>query len=280
MKKLKKLIESNNIPRLMFFIGEEQALKDIYISRIAKVLNLPVKYNTNNRMGGLFKTPAIYVLSELEDVEDDYCIISLDSIDERTKLYKENKDKIYKFNRLSTAELIQYITTNYSLTEQQANDLAIVCRNNFSAIRKELHKFENYPEQDYKQFRKTIYIAPPKDVMFLLVESILTKNMKTLPVYLSYCEQSGESNMAILKALYSNARNTLQVQTTNGDLEKNTGLSKGQIYYAKQRVGFFTDTELIDMLKLINSLMVKVQEGVLDEAIILKYFLCNIYKKD
>ncbi len=77
--------------------------------------------------------------------------------------------------------------------------------------------------------------------------------------------------------MYNNFRTILLIQSCkSNDIEKTTGLTNGQVYYNKDKVGYYTIGELVNALKTIQKTEEGIKTGKIDEQISVDYVLCNI----
>ena len=90
-------------------------------------------------------------------------------------------------------------------------------------------------------------------------------------------KQNGESNIKLLSLLYNNFRTILLIQSCkSNDICKTTGLSNGQVYYNKDKTGYYRIGELVKALKIIQKTEEGIKTGKIDESISIEYFLVNI----
>ena len=77
--------------------------------------------------------------------------------------------------------------------------------------------------------------------------------------------------------MYNNFRTILLIQSCkSNDIEKTTGLTNRQVYYNKDKVGYYTIGELVNALKTIQKTEEGIKTGKIDEQISVDYVLCNI----
>lgn len=90
---------------------------------------------------------------------------------------------------------------------------------------------------------------------------------------------NNEPKLVILSNLFNSARITYQVQSFPGigDIYQCTGLSSGQIYGCKHRLYAYTNTELIELMKLVQSIECNIKKGKISEEISIEYLLVNIF---
>ena len=83
--------------------------------------------------------------------------------------------------------------------------------------------------------------------------------------------------MKLLSLLYNNIKIILLIQScTSNDICKTTGLQNNQVYYNKDKINYYTISELVKALKLIQKTEEGIKTGLIDEEISIDYILCNI----
>lgn len=87
----------------------------------------------------------------------------------------------------------------------------------------------------------------------------------------------GESNIKLLSLLYNNFKIILLIQSCkSSDICKTTGLQNNQVYYNKDKTGYYSIGELVNALKIIQKTEEGIKTGKIDEQISIDYVLTNI----
>ena len=305
---VKVQIKNKTIQPYYIFAGDEIEIQRIYINKIAEVLGYEVvRVNciadiwSSIITPSLFDTPCVYVVRDDKDLLQDETlqrqiesnklngnvIINLiTTVDKRTKWYKSNSDKIVLFERLSDEVLVKYVQREITLNKRNCERLIAICENDYSRILLEIAKIKSFitflPECDcnkvFEQFVEdgTIY-TPPKDAIFELVDAILKRQVNKVYDLLQQCYSIGEANMVILSVLYNNAKQVLQVQACDSDdIAKATGLTPWQIKCAKEKCGYYSISQLVDMLKLIQKIQKGIITGQVEDGMSVEWLLSNI----
>ena len=305
---VKTQIKNKAIQSYYIFAGDEVEIQRIYINKIAEVLGYPVVRAdciadiwANIVTPALLDTPCVYVVRDDKDLLQDetlqrqiennklngnVVINLITTIDKRTKWYKANSDKIVLFERLSDEVLTKYIQREITLNKRNCERLIAICENDFSRILLEIAKIKSFitflPESDcnktFEAFVEdgTIYV-PPSDAIFSLVDAILKRQVNLVYNLLSQCYEIGEANMVILSVLYNNAKQVLQVQACESeDIAKSTGLTPWQIKCAKDKCGYYSVSQLVDMLKLIQKTQKGIITGQVEDSMSVEWLLSNI----
>ncbi len=304
---VKQQIQKKEPQHFYIFVGEEVAVMDIYINKIAECINVKPtradsvadimsKLTTNS----FLSVPQCYVIREdkefiksdaVQDFVDDkiqdknIVILCFYSLDKRTKFYKAYTDSIVNFERLNEQITSKYIHKEIELSERSTRMLIEICENDLSRIYLEIDKIKTYSECNKLTYEAsltelinagTIY-EPPYDAIFDFVDAVLRKKVKLAYNLYRQCQDIGEANITLLSVLYSNAKALLQVQScTSKDIAKSTGLTGFQIKLAKERMGHYKNRELVDMMKLIQKVERSIKTGEIEDAISIEYVLVNV----
>ena len=300
VKDLKTKIKTNNIPHFLIFTGEEIRVARIYINKIASTLNLPLIYSENVEevYKAITKTSfitnnACYVVLEDNDIignekallavkeklKNNILILQYDKLDKRSKFYKQND--ICDFEKLDSDILLKYVQRDCNLTFNNCKRLIDLCENNYSRILLEIDKINSYGLEPNTSFQilldeGTIY-QPPFDAIFDFVNAVLRKQLNSSFKLLEISYNSGCNTLSLLSALYINTKQVIQVQTCqSNDVAKNTGLTSWQIKCAKDKCGYYTVDQLLNILKLINEMEQKIKLGLIEESIAISSLLVDI----
>ena len=308
---LKAQIQSGNLDNFYIFTGEEWYTQRLYLKQISKqfdgrmnsIDDAQTLYKKLSRRS-IFERPSLYVLRDDAEIiknpdiidrlracaDKNVIILVLSNVDKRTKLYKMYKDSFVEFSLLERAVLKRHIAINIKLTNKHVDKLIDVCEGNYGRILLEIDKIKRYaqsfPEEfddvDFDEYFErllkdgTIY-QPPYDAIFDFVDDVLMHDVKAVYESLDNCKRIGESTLALLSVLYTNAKHVLQVQSYDGDnLEKATGLTAMQIKFAKRRCNIYRTGDLVYMLQLIHEIEVGIKIGKIEESLAMDYLLVHI----
>lgn len=309
---IKKQIREKSFDKFYIFTGPEQYAQKVYINKMADSTGYSVMYadsissiysKLHNRT--MIAKPFIYVLLDDKSIlssdnlqaeitankltTDDIIVLILTSVDKRTKFYKLFKDKMIDFEHMKPLILKKYIKKEVDLSDSRCASLADICDCDLGRIYLELDKIKRYKISCNEDITKptmtddlaydhlikdgTIYV-PPKDAIFDFVDAVLRRQIKLTYNLLEQCYAVGEANMVLLSVLYTNIKQTLQVQSCySTDVVKSTGLTAWQVKCAKERMGNYTNGELVYMLKLIRDIEKKIKTGIIEDPISVNLFL-------
>ena len=296
------------------FTGTEWEVQKIYINQIAKIRGARVERidtvggsisklkNSNNKL--LDAQPIVFVVRDDKELlqseelfsnvkqmmvrSNNILILLLTNVDKRLKFYKTNKDSIVEFESLSDKILTKYIKQHIDLSDKNCQTLIDICEHDYCRILLEIDKITMYdeaghmtPTSENDAFETlikdgTIY-EPPYDAIFDLVDMILKGKVNKSFDLLEQSYAVGEATMVMLSVLYTNAKHVLQVQSCGSkDIAKTTGLTGWQIKNAKERTGYYSNDELIDMLRLIQKVESGIKRGLIDDEIAMQYVMVNV----
>lgn len=308
---LKNHIKLKTLPTFLIFSGDEWKVQQIYINQIAKVTGK--KCVRIDSIGEIFqklsnrsfvKESVIYIVRDDKELMqneklqqriekvlgDNILILLLTNVDKRTKFFKSYKASICDFERLSDKMLEKYALKQISLSKRNLERLIEICEHDYGRMLLEIDKMQTYmfaadiegydmdADEAFTDLVKagTIHV-PAKDAIFDFVDEVLNRHCNNSFQLLQECYDVGEATMVMLSVLYNNAKAVLQVQTCKtSDISKTTGLTGWQIKNAKPHLHKYTDTELVDMLKLIQECESGIKTGRIEEQFVMQYILARI----
>lgn len=309
---VKTQIKNKKLQPYYIFAGDEIEIQRIYINKIAEVSGLEVVRAdciadvwSSIITPTLFDTPCVYVVRDDKDLQTDILSTQIErnnlngnivinlitTVDKRTKWYKSNSDKIVLFERLSDEVLTKYIQREVTLNKRNCERLIAICENDYSRILLEIDKIKRYlmavenkveGQSRYdtafeKLVEDGIISVPPQDAIFDLVDAILKRQINKVFDLLEQCYAVGEANMVILSVLYNNAKQVLQVQACeSSDIVKSTGLTSWQVKCAKDKCGNYSNGELVNILKQIQTIQKGIITGQIEDEMSVPYLLVNI----
>jgi len=309
---VKQQIQKKEPQHFYIFVGEEVAVMDIYINKIAECINVkPTRADTvadimpKLSANSFLSVPQCYVIREdkefiksdaVQDFFDEkiqnknIVILCFYSLDKRTKFYKAYTDSIVNFERLNEQILSKYVHKEIDLSERNTRTLIEICEYDLSRIYLEIDKIyqlAGYFQRAYNMVsydkvfeilvEEGVIYEPPYDAIFDFVDAVLKRKPKLAYNLYQQCQAIGEANMTLLSVLYSNTKAVLQVQSCpSKDIAKSTGLTGFQIKLAKEKCGIYKNRELVDMMKLIQKVERSIKTGEIEDAVSIEYILVNV----
>lgn len=306
ISQIKNHIQSGKFNSIYYFIGEEYQIIKLYIDKIVEKSNT-VKTNVDSieevaselkKGSNLFDSPKCFVVRNDEIILNNpdilnklakiigknLIIFTFNSIDKRSKFYKNYKNDIVEFNKVNEYVLIKWIMgiKNVNLTEQNIKRLLEICEYNYGRVLIEINKLQNYIHDMNKGLDELItdgiIYKYPEDCVFKLVDAILTRNILESYKLYNQCKAYGEANLVIISNLFNSAKQVLQVQACeDDDVAKVTGLTSVQIWSANKKINHYSIRELINIMKISEEAEYRIKIGTLDEDIAIDYILAKIF---
>lgn len=310
---VKAQIKSKNLSPLYIFTGDEIAVMNIYIKKIAEALDTNVVraetfleiYKKISKPSSLQEKCVYVVRDDMDIMTDekihkvldnpswkDIVILVFTTVDKRLKFAKTYKDTICEFEPLKPEILKKYIKKEIDLSDTNCQKLIDICEGSYSRILLEIDKIKKYadgvhpvkgdanPDCYFNKLLKSkaIYI-PSNDTVFDWCNLVMSrKDIDKIFETAIDCADGGKKVFEMLGALYNNIKQTLQVQSCHSkDVAKITGLTGWQIQNVKSYIGNYTDGELVYAMKLIRQCEVDIKTGNIEDInTIVPYILVSI----
>ena len=309
---LRNRLSKGKVQNFYIFLGDDPAMIEIFINQIAKLTNSKIiKPETIKSVYSTLSQPSLFDACKLFVVSDDkdflkeekawesietdlglnYLIVKYTEKDERLKFFRQLKEEIVYFNKLTPERLCAFIFGRVKMSEGIATKLISICDNSYSRISLELDKLEAYLEAggDVNSFLNTLYIAP-KDKVESQTNNLATALLKSQPgntfnVLEGIKMTSKEPRADVLYAitlLYNYFRNALQIQLVSSKEPYKAGLPQ---HYLKQLIGkldAYSVLELVDALKIIREVEKGIKRGMffgMDDFMPLRYICVQVLKK-
>lgn len=308
---LKSHIKQGKFDKFYIFTGPELFVRSAYIQQISKVRDItPRTFETFSEISRYANTLSLLQKSSIYVIIDDMSILSDDSLqsvlersdtfrndtiifvfnvlDKRNKFYKRFKDHVIEFEYLQSSILRGYIKKDLKLSDRGCDYLIDVCEQDYSRIRLEIDKILNFSKitgrTDYDKIlveflnNGTIYV-PPKDAIFDFVDAVLKKKKKLAYELLEDCKDIGEPSLVILSVMFSNAKQTLQVQSYTGSAKITdvAGITPFQAKLASARKDIYTDEQLVNLMTIVRDAEVGIKSGSVEEPIAVEYVLARFW---
>lgn len=302
---LQNQIKSNQLNNIYIFTGDEIAVQKIYINKIAQTSNLEIQYVDNLKsiynklnINDMFNSKKLYIIIDDNDfikeeklwnsinTNNNIIIFKFNTLDKRSKFYKQFESKLVEFDKLSDEILIKYIHKELpSLSNKNCLELIKICNNNYNQILLEIDKIKNIDDarlNDYNDIFEYLdncgaFHKEISDITFEFIEKVLKRQYNNVLDLRKKLIQIGESNIKLLSLLYTNFKTVLLIQSCNSnDICKTTGLQYYQVKYNQDKLNYYSIGELVNALKIIQKTEEGIKTGKIDEDISIDYVLCNI----
>lgn len=291
------------VPNLLVFTGSEYAIIELYINQICSQLNL----NRQNisRVDQVIKPHGIInILGDKKlyicryDVDftkkenlwngintklgSNYLILILSSVDNRSKFSKQFSHNIVEFNEqpVNTVEIM--LQNKIKLTKPNLQRLMLGCKYNYSKIVLEIEKIKTLSkvrniseDAAYELLLTDGTICEAQDTKLQeFIDSVMNKNPRCFSLYRALINNN-ESNLTMIAWLYNAVRNQLSVQTVVNPNTETTGLNYFFIKECLGRKNIYTNSELVNFLKLIKYCEQGIKNGNMEEQNSVNYILVN-----
>jgi len=308
---LKKSLDSGELSNLYVFTGEEYTILNIYIDKVCSFFDTVKRsdsvlsiYKSLSARSLIQTGKQVFVVRDDKEfltsetiwadlmkrlkARNATLVVKYSSIDARSKFNKHFDEYITVFDRLSDRVLLKYIYKDITLSQENANTLMNACNGDYGRILLEINKIQNVMEY-YKlsandAFKMclnahAIYIEPEGQV-FDLVDSILTRNYRSVYKMLAESRRRGDNELYVFSLLHNNVKTILQIQTfgnsDNKKLIQATGLTQYQINTCSKYLNRYTCEELIRFMKYIKYCDKSIKDGTMQSDFALDYLLVNV----
>lgn len=297
LQNLQAEILSKSTKNLYIFVGDEPVIEKLYINKIADSKNVDIEYLYSYKdlpqNGLILLENKLYVILYDDEIlsqesfwmsllEANHTIIlKFISLDGRSKFFKQFEDNIVIFDTLPKEIAINHLQEALALDAIDCGKL-LSYSNSYTQALLEADKILNYkntiltPTRIFFEldeggaFHKYV-----EDDIFKFIDSILLRDKKTTVKL--YAQQKDENCIKLIALLYNSFKTVLLIQSCkSNDISKTTGLSSAQIYYNKDKINYYNSSELVDILRLLQKVDVKIKTGEMDSDIALDYLLVNI----
>lgn len=222
---------------------------------------------------------------------DNIVIMLYSDIDKRSKFYKHSQDRIVVFDALTDENLKREIQKRVALSDKNCDILIDICEHNLGIILNEIDKIGKYrdnyndgnsnevePNQVFEWLLDdgTIH-QPARDCIWDFVDAVLMRKKKLAFGLMEEAVEFGNPTLTLISVLYKDTKQLLQVQgCQSSDVSKSTGLSGWDIKRAKGRIHKYSNRELINAMRVIQSVEKGIKSGAIEDSMALDYILVNV----
>ena len=311
---LKNQIMKNCLTNVYIFVGEEIGIMNIYLSQMAKTLNMPVTRAesvasiyaecTSKSMFG--NTTGFYVIRNDKDITKEekayqslskeigknVIVLLYDKIDSRLKFGKFFKDQTITFEKLAPNVLKSYVKKACpGLSDKNCEHLIELCNGSYDLCMLEIDKILHYQEttydrDDYKDsvdhcfdvlLKSGVIYQPEESDVFKWTAAVCNRNRKEAFKLERVLRDNGTQSINMLGTLYNSMKSVMLIQCCTGQhVCEITGLDNRQVYFNKKYVGKYKTGELVRNVKLISRVVDGIKNGLYDDTYATRFVLCNI----
>lgn len=309
LRELKEQIVKKRINKFYLFTGEEVAIMDIYIQKIAASSGLNLKrveslaaIFSKLQNNSILSKSSCFVIRDDKDFlvqeniwpgitsgvtqGDNIIILVYTRLDKRGKFYKQCSDSIVEFEKLAPEVLAKYIQKEIGLPPKQGEELAEVCDFDYSRILLECDKLKHFStarkcsisDAYSAAISEKIIHTSPKDVIFDFVDAICKRNVGKVYLLMKDLLAIGESPLAVISVLYNNMRAMLLLRGAGEapNISDRTGLTPFQVKLAKEKGNNYSIEELTRAIRIIRETERGIKIGKIDAESSIDYILCNV----
>ena len=224
-----------------------------------------------------------------KDIGKNTIVLLYDKLDGRSKLNKAFKDNIVVFEKLAPNVMKSYIKKEIDLSDSNIDTLMELCNGNYDMCMLEVDKIKDFKEITLHSADKcfeqlladgTIYQPEESDV-FKLVEAVMNRNALLSYKLEDTLREKGTSSVTMLGVLYTAFKSTLLIQCCpkGSNIAEVTGLDNGQIYFNKKYVGHYSNSELVNAIKLGCKVVEGIKSGWIEDEYATRYFIVKVLLK-
>jgi len=290
---LKRELSGGKLRNLYIFVGDERGMMDLYARKIGSNVVKANKFTEIiPKLTGvmLFKQKSTYMIRDDDDlVKQDIDLISLigdnivilcyTNIDGRGKFYKQWKDYIISFDKLTEWQLVGLVTKELNISNQLASKVVRNSNGDFSRVELEIDKLKRLDEITFDIVYELV-IPRPEDVVFDMVGYVTSG--QALPAFDCFKElmAGGESPIKIISLFYTNFRNILLVQgmaqNTDKDIAAKTGLNVYHIKHIREKTNYYSLNVLLMILRLVQGAEFGIKTGKIDQNVAMEKLMIDI----
>lgn len=219
--------------------------------------------------------------------DNNILILTTSSLDERRKIVKtlKEKAKIIDTKNTNIDNFIKESFKDYEIDYQTINMLKEYTNNNYQKIENEINKLKMLKLDEKKITKEDIKEVTLKDFdtnIFDFLKAINNKNKKeALNIYYKL-SQNKEDEIKIIGTLANNYRLLYKIKVLNNTTLDNDIMAKCNIKnpyrlkILKQESYNYSEKYLLNMLKKLSELDIKIKSGQTDKKLGMELFLTNI----
>lgn len=295
LETLKNNIENKVAVREPLFLNytDNTFIADQYIKELSIINKLPIQYlddlsSLSSSVNSIFFNPVdtsdslrIYKCEELTDFTEE-----LYKQKDLVVVYKKSNKDISKKIVIPKLENWQIKDYAYSLCEgvdtKLIDKLLEICSYNIYRVDNEVTKISIFDTvQRNHLFQMMVSDGAFRDLtdknVFNLTNSIMKRDIKGFLESYTHIENMDVSEMGLLTILYNNFKNMINVQLSRNPIAESCGLTQNQFYAIRYNVGRYTNSQLINIFKIITQTDVDIKTGKLSAGTVIDYLLFKIF---
>lgn len=261
----------------LYAISENFALKVHYISSISELDDITSSMFYEDDLLFIYKPEKDVVVRE-EDVKDNKVIIIYE------KLPKENKIESVEFCKLENWMIEDYASTLLpGLTKQETDWLCKICKYNIERINLECQKLSIFNKQGQQKLFQEInasngYCDLNDLNIFNLTNAIVKKDILTIKNIIKDIDNIDIEGTGLVTIMLKQFLNIINIQMGKNLSAEKLGMNERQFRAIQYNCNKYSNDELINNYKFLNSIDYKLKSGVLEmtNKELVQYILNNI----
>ena len=294
---LKESIENNTFkPMSMVIVSEDKFVPLQYIEAIRK--NFSVTYIDSLDVltpdaedifsvgFGEITTDLIVFNTEIVDFSNDILYNKGNVIVIANKIDKEAK-KFYSDILVEVPKLLDWQIKDmvYSLGQgidsKQLDWLIYSCNGNANRLYNEMSKVVSFPQAERKHLFREMYNDGAFDdlsnsTIFNFTNAIMNRDVKSIGLMMSKIGVMDISEFGLMSILYTNFMNVVQIQLGVNPTADKLGMKPNQFNAIKHNCGKYTSSQLVEIVRFLSELDLKIKSGELPTNILIDYILTSI----
>lgn len=305
---LKKDVRQGHIGKFYVFFGMEREGMRVYWERMAECSHSTVQFvdsitDVFKAKRSLLAKPNLYICLQDKDfmgnegawerlesaLGSNRLILTLDSLDKRSKFYKRFEGVAVPFDTFTDQVLTYHIQERVDVSIAGAEALIKACNGSYGRILLEVDKLTTLcqylpdwtpDEVLFEMLDRGVIVQDEQDVLFDLSNAILYKDTTR-----AYACMQGAQDIPPLKlvlVLYNATKRLLLVQSateqgySKAEISKETGLRENEIWGISKGIGKRSTEELTKVLSILRKVEQGIKGGILCEEHAMDYLMISL----
>lgn len=286
-KEIKDLIEKNKIDNLSI------AKYDLKEQKIEDAMD---DINTTN----LFNNKKVIIIKNIKNIVNEKILIeylnnqndnlllitSTEKLDERKKITKEikEKSKVIDLNNYDLTAFAKESLKDYKISGLDINTLLDYCGYDYDTLKNEIEKLKMYKLNEKEITKEDIKKSVRKNFdsnIFDLINNLNKKDKaKVFEIFYGLLDQK-EDEIKIFVILANNYRLLYQIkklkeEKTDKEIISIYNMNPYRLKKLKEQSNFYTDKELLKIMKDLSELDIAIKSGKIDKKTGLELFLASV----
>lgn len=281
IKDLKESIENGTVPEFLIFVCKNSFLARHYLSKISEKTNKTIRYVDDEfeLSTGLFSSETndilVYCCDKLKNIPNNpKGIIICESVD--TKL---NSNDVCEFPQIEEWQLKDYL---FSLCEGASPDdleyIFSLLKSSPERLMLEAERINLFTKDERKFFVKEMirsgcFSDISNETIYTLSNALCVKNIEVVNKVLREINAIDIEPIGLVTVMVNNFRNLLLIQGNPSPTPEKTGIPAKQFYAVLRNTGHYSISQLMYLLKELDTIDYKLKTGYLPANWIIPYVI-------